>query len=93
MQTTFADILINISASNNLVRLQFGTSSPAQGSDDKQSVRIAPSQQVVIPLEGFVRAFSMQEQVIKKLLADGVLKAMPVAEEQASPSSGTSTPQ
>jgi len=27
-----------------------------------------------MPMEGFVRAFEAQEQLIKKLIADGVLK-------------------
>ena len=44
-------------------------------------------------MEGFVRAFGMQEQVIKKLIADGVLKAQPAPENQMNLSTGTITTQ
>ena len=46
-----------------------------------------------MPMEGFVRAFGMQEQAIKKLVADGVLKAQAAPENQPSISTGTSTSQ
>lgn len=75
MQTTFADTLLNITLTGNLVRLDLGTVIPVQTKDGKQELHATLTQQVVMPLEGLVRAFGMQEQVIKKLIADGVLKA------------------
>ena len=81
MQTNFADSILNVAITGALVRLDFGTVTPVQGADGKQELRATPTFQLVMPIEGFVRAFGMQEQVIKKLLADGVLKARPVAEE------------
>ena len=93
MQTTFADTVLNIAITGNLVRLDLGTISPVQTQDGKQELRATPTQQVVMPMEGFVRAFGMQEQVIKKLIADGVLKAQPAPENQMNLSTGTTTTQ
>ena len=81
MQTNFADTVLNVAITSALVRLDFGTVSPVQGADGKQELRATPTFQLVMPIEGFVRAFGMQEQVIKKLLADGVLKARPAGDE------------
>lgn len=57
-----------------LVRIDFGTATPVTNTEGAQEVRLKPTQQVVMPMEGFVRAFDAQERVIKKLIADGVLK-------------------
>jgi hypothetical protein len=89
MQTTFADTILNIAITGNLVRLDLGTITPVQMQDGKQELRATPTQQVVMPMEGFVRAFGMQEQVIKKLIADGVLKAQPASENRSSITTGT----
>lgn len=91
MQTTFADTILNIAITGNLVRLDLGTITPVQTQDGKQELRANPTQQVVMPIEGFVRAFGMQEQVIKKLIADGVLKAAPTPEAQNAIRTGTAT--
>lgn len=74
MQTYFADGLINIGLTGQLIRFEFGTALPVVNKEGKQEVRLTPTQQVVMPLEGFMRAFGAQEQVIKKLIADGVIK-------------------
>jgi hypothetical protein len=87
MQTTFSDTVLNIAITGNLVRLDLGTVVPIQTAEGKQELRVTPTQQVVMPLEGFVRAFGMQEQIIKKLIADGVLKAQPAV------TAGTTTAQ
>lgn len=93
MQTTFADTVLNIAITGNLVRLDLGTITPVQTQEGKQELRATPTQQVVMPMEGFVRAFGMQEQVIKKLIADGVLKAQPAPENQDIISNGTTSMQ
>lgn len=93
MQTTFADTILNIAITGNLVRLDLGTFIQIQSKDDMQELRATPTQQVIMPLEGFVRAFGMQEQVIKKLIADGVLKAQPAPESQSSIATGTTSTQ
>lgn len=75
MQVYFADGIINISLSGNgLVRLEFGSvAQPAPEATDQQVV-LTPTHQVVMPIDGFLRAFGTQEQVMKKLLEDGVIK-------------------
>lgn len=83
MQTTFADTILNISVTGALVRLELGTVAPTATQDGKQELATTATQQVVMPLEGFVRAFGMQETVIKKLIADGVLKAQPAPAQAA----------
>lgn len=74
MQTNFADTIVNIAIAGNLVRPDLGTVTPVQGKDGNQELRAIPTQQMVMPMEGFVRSFGMQEKVVKKLIADGVLK-------------------
>jgi hypothetical protein len=93
VQTHFADTLLNIALTGNLVRLDFGTVVPVPNAEGKQELRATATQQLVMPLEGFVRSFGMQEQLIKKLLADGVLKVQPSADNPAIVASGTTTPQ
>jgi hypothetical protein len=78
MQTHFADAAINISMTGSLVRIDFGTVVPASSGDaEKREVKFSQSHQLVIPLEGFLRWYGMQEQVVKKLIADGVIKQAP----------------
>ncbi len=79
MQTNFADAILNVVVTGNLVRLDWGTVVPEKTNVDKQQLRATPTFQLVMSIEGFTRAFSMQEQLMKKLLADGVLKAEPSA--------------
>jgi hypothetical protein len=77
METTFADTILNVVVTGNLVRFDFGTVIPAPGKDGTQEMRATPTLNMVMPIDGFIRAFGVQEQLIKKLVADGVLKAVP----------------
>jgi hypothetical protein len=77
MQTTFADAILNITVTGPLVRLDLGTIVAGQAKEGKQELVATPTQQLVMPLDGFLRAFGMQETVVKKLIADGVIKAQP----------------
>ncbi len=74
MQVNFADSIVNIAITGPLIRIDFGTVTPAKNAEGKEEVRLHPTQQVVMPLEGFVRAFGLQEQVLRKLIEDGVIK-------------------
>ncbi len=74
MEVHFADRILNIAITGPLVRIDFGTVTPAKNAEGKEEVRLHPTQQIVLPLEGFVRAFGLQEQVVRKLIADGVIK-------------------
>ena len=77
MQTTFADTILNVVVTGNLVRFDFGTVTPSPGKEGTQEMRATPTVHMVMPIDGFIRAFGVQEQLIKKLVADGVLKAVP----------------
>lgn len=74
MHTTYADTVLNIAVTGAVVRIDLGVVVPAQTPAGQQELKAVPSQQLVMPLEGFVRAFGVQEAIVKKLLADGVLK-------------------
>ncbi|WP_298232042.1 hypothetical protein [uncultured Azohydromonas sp.] len=76
MQTNFADAIINITVTGPLVRLDLGTVL-SQTKDGKQELLATPTQQLVMPLDGFLRAFGMQKTVVDKLIADGVIKPQP----------------
>lgn len=93
MQTTFADTILNISLTGPLVRIELGTIIPTATQEGKQEMRATPTQHLVMPLEGFVRAFGLQENVIKKLIADGILKPQVVTDNAANISTGTTTTQ
>ena len=83
MQTQFADTVLNIAITGPLVRLDLGIVTPQTDGQGKQQLRATATQQLVMPIEGFVRAFGMQEQVMKKLLADGVIQAKPAGKADA----------
>ena len=84
MQTHFADAAINISMTGSLVRIDFGTVVPAASNDaEKREVKVSHNHQLVMPLEGFLRLYGMQEQIVKKLIADGVIKQAPTAAQNA----------
>lgn len=75
MQVFFADGVTNVFlSSNGLVRLEFGRLDTAAAVDGEQKGVLTATQQVVMPMDGFLRAFGSQEQVVKKLIDDGVVK-------------------
>lgn len=69
----FFDSLVNITLTGPLVRLDFGVNAPVKDADGKEVVQITTTEQVVMPVEGFVRAFGLQEQAIQQLIKSGVL--------------------
>lgn len=81
MQTNYADTILNINVTGSMVRIDLGTvvQVPARedGQADRQELRATQTQQLVMPLDGFVSAFNMQEAMIKKMLDDGVLQKKP----------------
>lgn len=82
MQVLFADGVTNVSISGNgLVRIEFGAVAPAPTENGQQRVTLTPTQQVVMPMEGFLRAFGTQEQIVKKLLADRLVERREKADE------------
>lgn len=74
----FADGIVNITVTGNLVRIDLGvTELGAPNAEGKQEVRLAPSQQIVMPLDGFIRAVGIQEQLSQRLIKDGIVKVQP----------------
>lgn len=77
MQTLFADTISNIAVTGPLVRIEFAATVLTQNAEGKQDARLVPNQQIVLPLEGFVRSVGIQEQIVRRLIADGVIKTQP----------------
>jgi hypothetical protein len=81
----FADRVANIALTGTLVRLEFGVMQAPVAEGQKQ--QLLPSQTLVMPLDGFLASFGMMEGMVKKLVADGVVKTKPQeAESEAPPS-------
>lgn len=77
-QVLFADSIFNVTVTGNVVRIELGVAElGAANADGKQEVRLVQSQQIAMPLEGFVRAVGIQEQVVRRLINDGVIKMQP----------------
>jgi hypothetical protein len=91
MQTVYADTILNIIVTGGLIRLDLGTVLPAKGEDGQQTLQATPVQQLVMPVDGFVRAFGMQQNVIQKLIKDGVIKTQPAA-DAAQPAAEAAAP-
>ena len=74
----FADRLLNLAMTGPLLRIELGTmQAPAA---EGQKPQLVPSQTLVMPLDGFLASFGMMEAMVKKLVADGVVKAQPQEE-------------
>ena len=82
-QELFADEINNITVTGSIVRIDFAALEPVEGG--KQSA-LAHRQRVIMPLEGFLRAFSTQEAVVRKLIADGKVTRQPNAPPGGGPS-------
>lgn len=64
----FADAIGAVHITGNLVRFDLVSLQPGDG-QGKQEM----TQRLVMPLEGFVNAFNLQEQIIRQLTQNGVL--------------------
>jgi hypothetical protein len=74
LNSLFADRLSNLQIAGNTVRLEFSVLDMVPGINQNEP-KLNVSHVLVMPLEGFVQAFNGQDSVVKKLLADGVLKS------------------
>jgi hypothetical protein len=75
----FADAVSNIFVANGLVRFQL----LASAVDAQGQVTPAPVETVVLPLSGFINLHAQMEQIIKKMIDDGILKPTQIEDEQA----------
>jgi len=69
----FADAVSAIHVNGNIVRIDLMTREPQLKSNNGQPV-FDISRRLIMPLEGFVQSFAVQEDIINKLVAAGVLK-------------------
>lgn len=90
-QALFADSIFNVTVTGNLVRIELGVAElGAANAEGKQEVKLVQSQQIVMPLDGFVRAVGMQEEVVRRLIKDGVVKVQPRdTSQKAAPVAGS----
>lgn len=75
----FFDTLVNVSVTGPLIRLDFAVAQAAKTEDGQDAVRLSNIEQLVMPLDGFVRAFGLQQQIIQQLINNGVLKSADAA--------------
>ncbi len=65
-ETLFADRILNISIHNGLVRIDLGTvDTYLDGEERKQRTDV--TQRLVMPVDGFVRSFAMQQRMMTQL--------------------------
>ena len=75
----FTDAIGAVHITGNLVRFDLMSLQPGEG-QGKQEM----TQRLIMPLEAFVNAFNLQEQVIRQLTSNGVLvdgRVFPAAPE------------
>lgn len=70
MQDYFSDLIGNITVTGSVVRIDFIKLSP-NSSKDQQKMEL--SHRVVMPLDGFLRSLQIQEELRKKLVAEGIV--------------------
>lgn len=78
-QEIFADGISAIHITGNLVRIDLMTVQPHLASDNGQPV-IDVSRRIIMPLEGFVQALAVQEDIVNQLIAAGVITRTPPEE-------------
>ena len=65
-ETLFADRIINLTIQNGLVRIDLGTvDTYLDGEERKQRTEL--TQRLVMPVDGFVRSFAMQQRMVNQL--------------------------
>ncbi len=77
-QEIFTDAISAVHVTGNLVRIDLMTIQPHLKSDNGQPV-VEINKRLIMPLEGFVQSFAVQENLMKQLIAAGVLNQNPPA--------------
>jgi hypothetical protein len=72
-QEIFADGISAVHVTGNLVRIDLMTLQPQLKSDNGQPV-VDISRRIIMPLEGFVQSLATQQDIVRHLVAAGVLK-------------------
>lgn len=75
MDCLFADGIMNISMAGGVVRIDYGRAAPVPpGTSGQQALKLEPSHQLVMPLEGFMRALGAQRQLVDQLAKAGAIR-------------------
>jgi hypothetical protein len=69
----FADTFNGIAVTGNLIRIDLATLVPDSAGGQGQQPRFESRQRLIMPIDGFLRAFALSEDVMKKLLAAGIV--------------------
>lgn len=64
--TLYADRLLNLSMSNGMIRLEFGIVENYQEGEERKQ-RAETTHRVVLPADGFLRSFAMQQRLVDQL--------------------------
>jgi hypothetical protein len=72
-QEIYADGISAVHVTGNLIRIDLMTVQPHLKSDNGQPV-VEINKRLIMPLDGFVRSFVVQEKIMKQLLEAGVVK-------------------
>ena len=78
----FSDGVSAVHVTGNLVRIDLITVQPQLKSDNGQPV-VEVNQRLILPLDGFVQALAIQQDIARQLTAAGVLKQTNAAETAA----------
>ncbi|CQR71229.1 hypothetical protein SOV_15910 [Sporomusa ovata DSM 2662] len=79
-QEFYTDGISAVHVTGQLVCIDLMSVQPHLKSDNGQPV-VEVNKRIIMPLEGFVQSFSVQENIIKQLIAGGVLKQNPLASD------------
>lgn len=69
----FADTFNGIAVTGNLIRIDLATLVPDTAGGQGNQPRFESNQRLIMPIDGFLRAFALSEDVMKKLLAAGIV--------------------
>ena len=76
----FADTFNGIAVTGNLVRIDLATLAPQPGGQPQGTPpQFETRGRLVMPIDGFLRAFALAEDVMKKLIAAGIVTQKPGA--------------
>jgi hypothetical protein len=72
-QDIFADTFNGIAVTGNLIRIDLATLVPDSAGGQGNQPRFESRQRLIMPIDGFLRAFALSEDVMKKLMAAGIV--------------------
>jgi len=86
----FADGMENISFTDGMFRMSFFNSEMKKDENGKNIVVHAADQELIMPPQGFINAFSSMEKIISQLIEAGVIKRNAFAKQQDTRETGIS---